>query len=162
MDERVKRALWTVQRACSGRELCRTDVIARLKRFNLSEKETQEIIDSLEEDGFLNQERYTKSFVKDKASLSGWGPLKISFALKKRGIPEELIKDALNELKHAGVSEKLSDILSRKYKLSDKERDKQKLRAKLIRFGLSRGFEYGEVISQVNKLMANFVTEIND
>lgn len=162
MEDRFKRALWTVQRACSGRELCRDDIVSRLKRFELTEKELNDIISSLEKDDFLSHERYARAFTRDKSSLSGWGPAKIAWALRAKKIEEELIKSALEEISGESTTEKLNDILSKKYKTLEKETNKLKVKSKLVRFGISRGFDYGSVISQVNKLMANFVTEINN
>lgn len=162
MEERLKRALWTVQRACSGRELCRQDIASRLKRFSLTEEDLNEITESLQKDGFLNHDRYARSFTRDKSSLSGWGPVKIAWSLRKKGIEDQIIKEALAEVSQEKQVEKLQEILNRKLKSIEKESDKQKLKAKLIRFGISRGFDYGDVISNVNKLMANFVSEIND
>jgi regulatory protein len=162
LEDRFKRALWTVQRACSGRELCRDDIVSRLKRFELTEKELNDIISSLEKDDFLSHERYARAFTRDKSSLSGWGPAKIAWALRAKKIEEELIKSALEEISGESTTEKLNDILSKKYKTLEKETNKLKVKSKLVRFGISRGFDYGSVISQVNKLMANFVTEINN
>ena len=162
MEERLKRALWTVQRACSGRELCREDVVSRLKRFDLTEKELNDIITSLEKDNFLSHERFARAFTRDKSSLSGWGPAKIAWALRSKKIQEEIIKNALEEISGESSTEKLKDILSKKYKTLDKETNKLKVKSKLVRFGISRGFDYNLVISQVNKLMANFVTQINN
>lgn len=162
MEDKLKRALWTVQRACSGRELCRDDIASRLKRFELTEKELDDIISSLEKDDFLSHERYTRAFTRDKSSLSGWGPAKIAWALRAKKIEEELIKSALEEISGESTTEKLNDILSKKYKTLEKETNKLKVKSKLVRFVISRGFDYGSVISQVNKLMANFVTEINN
>jgi regulatory protein len=162
LEDKLKRALWTVQRACSGRELCRDDIASRLKRFELTEKELDDIISSLEKDDFLSHERYTRAFTRDKSSLSGWGPAKIAWALRAKKIEEELIKSALEEISGESTTEKLNDILSKKYKTLEKETNKLKVKSKLVRFVISRGFDYGSVISQVNKLMANFVTEINN
>lgn len=162
MEDKLKRALWTVQRACSGRELCREDVVSRLKRFNLTDKELNDIITSLENDNFLSHERFARAFTRDKSSLSGWGPAKIAWALRAKKIQEEIIKNSLEEISEESTADKLNNILSKKYKTLDKETNKLKAKSKLVRFGISRGFDYSLVISEVNKLMVNFVTEINN
>lgn len=152
-----QRALSAMQRACSMREYCPADILKKLARYQLSDTDNTLIIKSLEEDGFISCHRYAFAFVRDKSSLSGWGPSKIRWALKGKLIPKELIEEALAQFTPDQEEERLVTLLEKrlsaqKSKLSERD----KLKASLVRFALSRGFGYDKVLSQVNRLLANF------
>ena len=139
------------------REYCPADILKKLARYQLSDTDNTLIIKSLEEDGFISSHRYAFAFVRDKSSLSGWGPSKIRWALKGKLIPKELIDEALAQFTPDQEEERLVTLLEKrlsaqKSKLSERD----KLKASLVRFALSRGFGYDKVLSQVNRLLANF------
>ncbi len=165
-----QRALSAMQRACSMREYCPADILKKLARYQLSDTDNTLIIKSLEEDGFISSHRYAFAFVRDKSSLSGWGPSKIRWALKGKLIPKELIEEALAQFTPDQEEEKLVTLLEKRLSALKKRvaytagreereierRDLEKLKASLVRFALSRGFGYDKVLSQVNRLLANF------
>lgn len=152
-----KKALGAMQRLCSMREYCRSDIVAKLKKYDLSEKEAQEIITSLERDKFLDNSRYAAAFVRDKAAFNGWGPVKIRWALKSKKIEEEIIEQAMEQLPKEDEEERLLLLLNKKLRTLNREQDRAKVRVKLLRFAISRGFDYSKVLNGVNKIMANFV-----
>ncbi|PKP06813.1 MAG: hypothetical protein CVU10_04435 [Bacteroidetes bacterium HGW-Bacteroidetes-5] len=153
--EKSLNALSAMQRICSVRECCRSEILNKLKRYSLTLEEVDKIIKSLEEDKFFDHNRYAQSFVRDKSSLSGWGPAKIRWSLRSKAIEDEIIESAMSTITPLQREEKLNSILERKLPTLKKE-DREKMRAKLIRFALSRGFEYEKVLSAVNRLLANF------
>ena len=154
-----KKALGAMQRLCSMREYCSSDIVTKLKKYDLTEKETQEILLSLEKDKFLDNSRYAAAFVRDKAAFNGWGPVKIRWALKAKKIEEEIIEQAMEQLPQEGQEERLLLLLDKKLKSLSREQDNSKVRVKLLRFAVSRGFDYEKVLNGVNKIMANFVRE---
>lgn len=146
-------ALHAMQRVCSMREYCVSDIMQKLQRFELDLGEAEKIIESLRSDKFLDESRYTLAFVRDKSRLSGWGGRKISYALKRKKIDDKVISDALRELDKAAESERLLKILSAKVKTIGKEEGRDKRKAKLIRFALSRGFDFEMILPAVNKII---------
>lgn len=148
-----------MQRLCSMREYCRDDIATKLKKYELSDQESEHIILSLEQDKFLDNSRYAAAFVRDKAAFNGWGPSKIRWALKSKKIEEEIIELAMEQLPQEGEAERLFLLLNKKLKTLSREQDPAKVRVKLLRFAISRGFHYNKVVEGVNKIMANFVKE---
>ncbi len=153
--EKGSNALAAMQRICSVRECCRSEILNKLKRYSLSGEEVEEIIESLSNDNFFDHTRYAQSFVRDKSSLSGWGPAKIRWSLRSKAIEDEIIESAMLTITPQQREDKLKSILERKLFTLKKE-DREKIRAKLIRFALSRGFEYDKVLCAVNGILANF------
>jgi regulatory protein len=146
-------ALQAMQRICSMREYCESDILSKLGRFDLNPGEAEKIVESLKADKFVDDRRYSQAFVRDKSRLSGWGGRKISFALRRKKIEQSIIAEAIKELDKSSEAERLIKILAIKAKSIDKEESRDKRTAKLIRFALSRGFDYEQAISAVNKII---------
>jgi len=155
-EVRAEEALSKVQFICSRQEKCCFDIRKKLKNWNISPDEQDEIIQSLTEDKFINEERYTTFYVRDKFRFNKWGRIKIAHHLKQKQIPEYIISNALDQLDEAEYFENLHGLLINKMK-NIREEDPYQLRAKLFRFTQSRGFE-----SQISlKLIDKLISEMN-
>ncbi|MDD3033716.1 MAG: regulatory protein RecX [Bacteroidales bacterium] len=150
-----------MQRYCSMREYCASDIRKKLKARGCDPDETEAVIKKLIEDRFIDEERYCTAFVRDKSSLSGWGARKIEFALRNKGLDGVVIKAALESIDPEAGSKVLERVVKRKFEELIKRRvksdeDNTKIRERVIRFALTRGFTYEEILKVFNKTMANF------
>jgi len=150
------RALDKMQIICSQKEQCVGDIRKKLMRYPLTSIEIDKIIETLIESSFIDHRRYAKAYTNDSLKLKGWGRDKVRWMLRSKGVEEEYIEEALFEFREDD-SERITALLLRKLESSKRDIDKVRLKTKLIRFGLSRGFEYQKVIDSVNKIMVNFV-----
>jgi len=145
-----KKVLDKFQTLCSRREYCSEDVRRKvLKALDGDESGTNEIMDELLREKYVDDSRYASAFARDKAQISGWGPAKISYQLRCKGIPASVISDALTEIDADKACAKLEKVLEAKYKVL---KDDPQWRLKLIRFGLSRGYDYESVSEFLSKL----------
>lgn len=143
MDEAQKKILGKLQALCSKRECCSSDVRAKaLKALEGDAVRAGEVLDSLIADKYVDDLRYASAFAREKAHLGGWGPVKIKFALAGKGIDREVISEALEEIDPEASGTKLQSLLAAKARTL--EGDPQ-ARLKLIKFALSRGYEYNEI-----------------
>jgi len=143
MDEKAKKVLVSLQNLCAKQECCSSAVFEKaLRRLDSDRAAASEVLSSLVCDGFVDDARYAAAFAREKASLTGWGPLKIRYALCAKGIRGEAVDEALSEIDEGKADEKLRKLVEAKKK--SLEGDPQ-IRLKLIRFALSRGYEYGKV-----------------
>ncbi|MFA5849408.1 MAG: regulatory protein RecX [Bacteroidales bacterium] len=149
----VSGALSSMQRMCSAREYCEHDIRLKLKRYELSPAEANAIIIKLKADDFLSEERFALAFVRDKSRLSGWGVRKIAFALKNRRVSEEAISYAFSQLDVDSERNTLLRILETKARSLKPGEEQESRKFKLIRFALSRGFEYDKILQAVNKII---------
>jgi len=155
-EVRAEEALSKVQFICSKQEKCCFDIRKKLKSWNISPDEQDEIIQSLTEDKFINEERYTTFYVRDKFRFNKWGRIKIAHHLRQKQIPEYIISNTLDQLDDVEYFENLHGLLINKMK-NIREEDSYQLRAKLFRFAQSRGFE-----SQISlKLIDKIILEMN-
>ena len=93
-------------------------------------------------DRFVDDLRYASAFAREKASLQGWGAVKIRFMLRGKGIDEATVGRALEEIDPAKASAKLEKVVREKNRTL--EGDPQR-KLKLIKFALGRGYSYDEV-----------------
>lgn len=148
MEEKVKKVLARMQNLCARREYCEKDIHEKvLKALDGDEKSASEVMESLVADKFVSDLRYSTCFAREKSSLSGWGAIKISFALRQKHIPQEIISEALQGIDKEKAAGRLESVLAAKRK--SLQGDPQ-IRLKLIRFGLSRGYSYDEVMRFVD------------
>lgn len=110
-----------------------------LSREGISEEAIAGAVEYLSEYNFLNDEEYAELFARDKQNLNGYGPVKIRYLLKQKGIKEEYISRALKKFTHEVEIEMVEKIVDKKYVRGD---GLSKDKSKIIRFLLSRGFQY--------------------
>ena len=137
-----------IEAYCSKAEHCTSEVVTKLKSWNINERQIAEIVARLCKEKYINDLRYSKCYVKDKFRYNHWGRIKITQALRVKNINEDDIKDAIEELDQQEYETTLKRLLAQKRKSikasSDYERN-----GKLVRFALSRGFE----MSIINKYL---------
>mgnify|MGYP003298697981 CR=1 FL=1 len=130
---------------CSKAERCTDDVRRKLIKYELSEEQRNDIIKYLIKERFIDDKRYAILYARDKARFNNWGPQKIRFQLLNKHISSEIIDEALSQTDIDEQIEKLQTLLTNKAQ-QIKHDDKWKLRNQLIRFGLSKGFDYNTVL----------------
>ena len=125
---------------CAYQERCVKDVTEKLKTFELTQKEKDEILDYLIDNRFVNNTRFAQAFVKGKINQSGWGLNKIRFHLAQKGIDKAIIDEALQTYDEETYRQRLLDILKSKSKTVKAENDFEKNR-KLAAYAMQKGFE---------------------
>ena len=138
------------ERLCSRREYCGQEMRTKFKNQGLESHQVEKLMTILQEKNFIDEQRYTRAFVHDKSKLQGWGAEKIRYALRAKQIPDVLIREALAGIDGNAQKEVLRRLLETK-KRSVKAASEADMRAKLIRFGLARGYSYEDVISEMNR-----------
>lgn len=126
---------------CAVKECPESDIRTGLKRWGISETESEHIISWLKTNGFIDENRYAAAYVREKLRIYGWGKIKIGAALRVKGINEAVINTAMASIEENEWVEACKKILRKKQNLI-KEKDPHKCKATLIRFALGRGFEY--------------------
>ncbi|MDR3351322.1 MAG: RecX family transcriptional regulator [Prevotellaceae bacterium] len=144
-------ALSRLQQLCSRAEKCVSDVQKKLHEWHIPANESAAIIKKLQTQDFINEARYTKAFVRDKNTLSQWGTVKIKQALQMKKIPAALIADALQDIDREKYITGLEKLLQRK-KASLKAAPPEECTPRLLRFALSRGYEYAIAEEVIKKL----------
>lgn len=135
-----KTALTKAMALCSRREYCIDDIRTKLHSWSVSESDSQKILKNLIRENFINESRYAESFVKDKFRYNKWGRIKISAHLKAKRLPSEIIRNALLSLDDELYIKSLREIIQA-HRKSIKAKNQYEMKGKLLRYGLSKGFE---------------------
>lgn len=151
----AKKALNIVAGQCSKKEYCSADVLAKLRRWELPEKDIAEIMAFLVKNRFLDDARFAEAYARDKFRFNRWGKLKIAQMLRRKQVADSVIGQALAALPEEDTDATCMELLRQKNK-SIKDEDPYKRKAKLIRFALSRGFEY-ETVNRCLSHLAHFL-----
>lgn len=135
-------ALSRAMALCSRREYCIADIMNKLDSWGLSEPDSAKVIQTLIRDNFINEQRYAEAFVKDKFRYNKWGRVKIRAGLKAKKIETDIINGALERIDEQTYRDMLSKLL-KAHRKNIKARNQFDLKGKLLRYGLSKGFESG-------------------
>lgn len=151
MDEKAKKVLSFLEAQCSKREYCRSDIRRKaMEKLDWDSSAADEVLVSLVEDGYVDDLRYASAFAREKSALTGWGPVKIRFALSSKQIPRETIDKAMEEVDDEKAAARLQRLLESKYKSLQGDPE---IKLKLLKFALSRGYDYDSIRQSVDDLI---------
>ena len=137
---------------CAYEERCQQQVRDKLYDWELHQKEVEQIISQLISEGFINEERFAKSFARGKFRIKKWGRVKIKYELKKHRISDYCIKSGLQEIDEKEYINTLQESAEKKSKLI-KEKHPLKKKYKLMTFLVGKGFENDLVRGVVEKML---------
>lgn len=136
---------------CSRREYCSSGVLDLLRRKGVRGEEAEEILRRLCSERYVDDDRYARCYARDKSLLAGWGPRKIAYALSSKGIPPETVQAALNEVEKDKSLLRMREVISGKWNTVHAS-TVQERRIKVLRFALSRGYDYAEVMKELESI----------
>jgi regulatory protein len=110
----VDEALQKLMHFCAYRDRSQKEVEDKLNQMRMIQEAKEKIIISLMHEGFLNEERFARSFVRGKFRIKKWGRIKITQELKKREISSAIIKLGLSEINESDYRSTLYELAERK------------------------------------------------
>lgn len=142
MSENIlfKSVLSKAMALCSKRELCSSEIRSKLESWGASDDDAGKIITILKEEKFIDEQRYSASFARDKFNYNKWGKIKITSQLKAKKISSEDIRRALEEIDDDRYFSTIRNLLA-SHRKTIRAKNQYDLKAKLLRYGLSKGFE---------------------
>ena len=131
---------------CAQAEHCQQEMRDKMRRWELDETVQNRIIARLVKERYIDDERYTRAFVKDNIRYNKWGRRKVQQALWMKHIDTDIQQRVLDEIDEKEYLDVLRPLLKQKRK-SIKAANDYELNQKLVRFALSRGFTF-DIIRQ--------------
>jgi regulatory protein len=141
-------ALKKILHYCDYQDRCKKEIFTKLNSFELTDNDRDFIINFLNDEGYINDERYCRSYVKSKLSLKKWGVNKIKISLISKGVDRDIIDTVVSEIDQDSYKEELIKLLENK-KIN--ESDPYKRKAKLIRYAVGKGYS----LSMVMEVLGN-------
>ena len=153
MEGDALKVLDKLRRLCSRREYCTSDILKKASEaLDGDHNRAEEVLQVLVSERYVDDLRYASAYARDKASISGWGEVKIKYMLSAKGIARDVIAKALEEIDEGKAESRLEKLLENKWKsLKDDPQGKMKL----IRFALGRGYGYEDISSLLGKVCRN-------
>lgn len=129
------------------------EVRNKLIEKGYNENAINNAIDFLQKYNFLDDNTYTKMYVKDK--LNSQGSNKIKYTLMKKGISKEMIEEELQNIDRDDEKKVAMELAQKKLSsIKKSENDKYKISGKLYRFLTSKGYNYDIVKETVKDVMS--------
>lgn len=147
----LEQALSRLQRYCTYQDRCHIEVERKLTEMRMIPQAKEQIIMSLIEDDYLNEERFALAFVKGKFRIKKWGRIRLKAELKKRKISKYLIRSALEQISEKDYLFTFEELANRRAN-SIKADSILLKKKKLADYLIYRGWESSLVNNKVNQL----------
>lgn len=153
MNQTEKEILARAMALCSKTEKTISDLRQSMSRWGLNDPIKQDkILAYLVDNNFIDETRYARAYVRDKYRFNRWGKIKIRTMLRSKGISDNIINEALDNIPDKEYREKLKEDLLNKRR-AIKASNHYDLRAKLMRFAQSRGYETDLIYKAIDEIL---------
>lgn len=129
---------------CVYQDRCHAEVEQKMREFLLIDEAKEEIILYLLKENYLNEERFTRSYIRGKFYIKHWGKNKIKLNLKQKQISEKLINKCFDEIDEDDYIKTIRKIYE-DYSSKQKGIQEYQKKSKTIKYLMGRGFEYEKI-----------------
>lgn len=91
-------AMVRMRKYCDYQERCHQEVRSKLLELGVYGMDLEEVLTQLIQEGYLNEERFARSYTRGKFRIKKWGRQKIVRALKAKNVSEYCIRAGLEEI----------------------------------------------------------------
>jgi regulatory protein len=135
-----EQALQKLRQYCAYQERSHSEVIQKLWELGVRKAEHDEIVSSLIEEDYLNEERFAIQFAGGKFRMKDWGRKRIYYALKEKKVSEYNIRKALKEITDEAYEKTLEELVEKKY-ASLKDEQYLVRKKKTMDYLMQKGYE---------------------
>ena len=140
----VQEALQKLMNYCVYQDRCHQEVEAKLDKLGMQEEAKAHIIQELIQHDFLNESRFVESFIRGKFNYKQWGKQKISYHLKQKNIPQQLIDQNMSLINESDYKNTIRELIRKK--VGNKKKVSLKDKQKVIRSLQTKGYEFGNIM----------------
>lgn len=144
-----EQALQKLKQYCAYQERSSREVVQKLWELGIRKADHDEIVSTLIEEDYLNEERFAKAFAGGKFRMLDWGRKKILYGLKEKGVSDYNIKKGMLEINEDDYQKALLEAAGKKYD-SLKGEQFMARKKKTIDYLMQKGYE-SELITGVMK-----------
>ncbi len=148
----TEKAQTKIKHFCSYQERSHAEVKQKLYGFGLYKNEVDELVSTLIEENYLNEERFAIAFAGGKFRVKQWGKIKISYELQQKKVSSYCIKKALASIPQQDYLDTCKKLAAQKLLQLKDEQNKFVKKSKLQNYLVSKGYEFDIVGKLVNEL----------
>ena len=119
-----------------------------MQRKNVDNNLIEETIEKLKKHKLLDDEIFTKAFIKDKLNFTTMGPYRIELELKKHKIDNNIIYKYINDIDYNLLEEKINKQIN---KLIKSNKNKTNLKNKIYNNLINLGYSSELILNNLNK-----------
>ena len=144
LDEAIRK----MEHYCAYQERSHYQVENKLRQMGMIPKTVDYILLHLIKEGFLNEERFARAYVRGKFYQNKWGKIKIIHGLKHHKIHPKLIEKALTEIDPLDYQQTLKALITKKQKeWTDKSIPLKK--QKIIQYLSQKGYSFSDIYNNL-------------
>lgn len=132
-----------IRRYCEYQDRCELEVRRKMAQLLVPPEERDNLMQELMEEKYVDDERFTESFIRGKINQKRWGRIKIRIELQQHGISSRIIEQKLSEIDE---TQYLNNLLYLAERWNRENPGGEK--AKMIRHLLTKGY----TIDEINKI----------
>lgn len=141
-----KRALELTFRHLGRRDRTEAELRRHLAAKDVGEDAADAAIAEVARMGYVDDERYARTFAEDRRNLDGWGAERIERRLLELGVDREHIAAAVGAHRGAGELETALELLARRLRAAPtSERERERALAMLVRKGYEIELAYDAI-----------------
>lgn len=148
----AQEALFKIKNWCAYQERSQHDVRQKLFEYFLNTEDLENVITTLIEENFLNEERFAIAFVNGKLRIKNWGRIKIKIELRKHKVSDYSINIGLKQIDELEYEKIIINVIEKKLRLT-KDKNNIKLYYSVLNYLISRGFESDLISEQLEKII---------
>ena len=130
-----------IEKFCAYQERSHQQVKRKLQGYGLNGMDADILLVELMHANFLNEERFAMAYARGKFKIKGWGKAKIKQGLKREGVGEKLIQQALASLGMDDYLDTLNTLATKKWPLIKGASHIEKV-FKLKRYLVGKGYDF--------------------
>lgn len=150
----AEEALFKIKNWCAYQERSQSETRRRLLDYGLATETANQILATLIEENFINEERFALALAGGKFRIKRWGRNKIKMELKKHQVSDYSINKALKAIDAEDYDAVLKHVVEKKLEALERG-DRRKIFYSVLNYAVSRGFESNLVTDKLNDLLAD-------
>lgn len=148
-EDKVYKAVNASIKYISVRLRSKKEIRDYLLKKEYSKDVIEEAIIKLEKEGFLNDDIFSKAYIKDKLNFTTMGDYKIKLSLANLGIDSMIIEKNISEIDEELLNNKIKKIIEKEIK-KNKKYTGQVLRNKIYNHLIVQGYSKDKVLNVIN------------
>ncbi|GAB4093302.1 regulatory protein RecX [Flaviaesturariibacter terrae] len=144
-------ALQKLRQYCAYQERSHSEVQQKLWDLGVRRADHNEVLSTLIEEDYLNEERFAKAFAGGKFRMKDWGRKKILYELKQKRVSDYCIRQAMKEIPEDDYQNTLRKVAEKKWE-SLKGEQYLVRQKKTQDYLIQKGYEYELVTAIVRGL----------
>lgn len=147
---------WAIKEYCirllGRRDHARNELKDKARKKGFPSPAIEKVLDELTEKKYINNASFASKFTHDKFEFNKWGPNKIRAELFKKGISEQEINRAIEQISKSKQIEILEDLIQKNQRKFQRA-DPSKRKKKIFDFLLRKGYDSNTILKQMSKLL---------